>query len=338
MSGPVIVKHLNIAVKYSGTGEVMKKIIFALFMIILFTGFAGAGEIYECIDGNGNTLFADVRQEGMKCNLQNSGESLTTADDNQVSKNESGDSRENDLLPYNCIKSCVQEGREARKSCVGIPGERHACMTRAKEQMDKCRNKCGDEDKYAAANRRIRKNDVEDYSKRATLDNVNTASSQTVNFILVDKRNPAEREGYPYPKSPIKHVMFGDRSLNVDRLGILKEKLTKRFGSKLKGKTLVMNQFYVFEAVTRDAYVKTPSGQLVQNTGPFLPTLRSEINIQIDGFYFTGSKTLSLAKGSGTTKASLELTTNMIVDELLRDMDKNWDTAQIMYSASQKSR
>jgi hypothetical protein len=194
MYGSVIVKHWNVAVKYSGTGEAMKKIIFALFIIIIFTGFAGAGEIYECIDGNGNTLFADVRQEGMKCNLQNSGESLTTADDNHVSNDKSDDSRENDSLPHNCIKTCVQEGREARRSCDGIPGERHACMTRAKEQMDKCRNKCGDEDKYAAANRRIRKNNVESYSNRATLDNVNTASSQTVNFTLVDKRNPAERE------------------------------------------------------------------------------------------------------------------------------------------------
>ena len=145
-------------------------------------------------------------------------------------------------------------------------------------------------------------------------------------FDLVDNRDAAEREGYPYPKGPLSpssYTMYGDLSLDVDRLSILKTKLIERFGSKLEGKKILLKQFYVMEAKIRPI-VKDSSGKQIFNNEPPVPTLISEINLSLDGNYFHGSVIFSLQKGF-STKSTLTQATTMVVDDLINDIEKLWE-------------
>jgi len=145
-------------------------------------------------------------------------------------------------------------------------------------------------------------------------------------FDLVDNRDAAEREGYPYPKGPLSpssYTMHGDLSLDVDRLSILKTKLIERFGSKLEGKRILLKQFYVMEAKIRPI-VKDSSGKQIFNNEPPVPTLISEINLSLDGNYFHGSVIFPLQKGF-STKSTLTQASTMVVDDLINDIEKLWE-------------
>ena len=48
----------------------MKVIILTLCFFIIFINFANAGEIYNCIDRDGNKIITDRPQDGMKCALK----------------------------------------------------------------------------------------------------------------------------------------------------------------------------------------------------------------------------------------------------------------------------
>lgn len=52
----------------------MKVKILTLCIFIAFINFANAGEMYNCIDRDGNKIFTDIPQDGMKCALQESSE------------------------------------------------------------------------------------------------------------------------------------------------------------------------------------------------------------------------------------------------------------------------
>ncbi len=117
--------------------------------------------------------------------------------------------------------------------------------------------------------------------------------------------------------------MYGDLSLDVDRLSILKTKLIERFGSKLEGKKILLKQFYVMEAKIRPI-VKDSSGKQIFNNEPPVPTLISEINLSLDGNYFHGSVIFSLQKGF-STKSTLTQATTMVVDDLINDIEKLWE-------------
>lgn len=152
-----------------------------------------------------------------------------------------------------------------------------------------------------------------------------TSSLHAAKFNIIDKRNPAEREGRPYPNSWFSYIMHGDQSLNVDRMAILKIKLLERFGSKLEGKNILLTQFYVMEATVRPSFYKTPSGKQIPNTGPAVPTLISEITMSFDGNYFHGSDMLPLPKGSRSTESTLTTATMKVVDDVLKDIARQFD-------------
>lgn len=51
----------------------MKRILFTLFILVAFTTSANAGEMYSCIDRNGNSIVTDSPQDGMEnCVLKDS--------------------------------------------------------------------------------------------------------------------------------------------------------------------------------------------------------------------------------------------------------------------------
>ncbi|MEN6375379.1 MAG: DUF4124 domain-containing protein [Smithella sp.] len=235
------------------------------------------------------------------------------------------DPQEKSPAPYNCVKLCIQDSREARKACREDPSDRHNCMKRNKEQLDNCRKKCREEESYASSGYSNKKNNVGVSSNRPKKNTEKSvALLNTAKFELIDKRDPAEREGYPYPKSWFSYVMHGDRSLNVDRLSILQTKLIERFGSTLGGKKILLTQFYVMEKTVRPSFVKTPSGKQIANNGPFLPTLIAEVTMELEGDYFHGSAMLQLKQGSKSTHSSLTIATTMVVDDLLKDMERSW--------------
>lgn len=338
----------------------MKVIILILCFFIIFISFANAGEMYICIDTNGDTIITDVPQDGMRCDLtRDEKRSVTsrnhqnlsplndvgrraaeTNNNNQLTgpliNSQSTDStpsqsieqKKQNHAPYHCAKLCIQDHRNDRKACSekrsGDINEYHNCMTKSHEQVNNCRKKCREEENSVASNN-VEEDNIETHSKNIS-SGISTTQLQTVNFGLADKRNPAEREGYPYPNSPLgQHIMHGDRSLNVDRLSILKTKLSERFGSKLNGKIIELTQFYVLEATLRDSFVKTPSGKQIPNTGPFLPTLVSEVSITIDGDFFHGSVSFPMRLSSKATKSALTIATTMAVDDLLKDMERRWN-------------
>ena len=51
----------------------MKRILLTLCVFIAFTTFANAGELYICIDRDGNSIITDIPQDGMRnCILKDS--------------------------------------------------------------------------------------------------------------------------------------------------------------------------------------------------------------------------------------------------------------------------
>lgn len=230
--------------------------------------------------------------------------------------------QEQSPAPYHCIKICLQDSRRAREACSENKEEYHSCMKKAYEQQNACRKKCQDEEKAAVSGKKLENDGIKAFNSNETSAGTDSSVSFTVKFDIIDKRDPAEREGYPYPKSWFSYVMHGDRSLDVDRMSIFKTKLIEYFGSKLEGKQIILTQFYVMENTVRPAFVKTPSGEQVPNKGPFLPTLISEITIIIDGNYFHGSAMLPLRQGSKATKSALTLATTMTVDDLFKDIGR----------------
>lgn len=331
----------------------MKVKMLILCFFIAFLSFAHAGEMYNCIDANGDTIITDVPQDGMKCELKKfdkgsaNQQCLSPSHDGgrRISKRRSNNQsteplidsqaenspstqpiepKEQNPAPYHCGKLCVQNHREALKTCREYRGkdinEYRSCMNGAHEQMNSCRNQCKEEESAARSNH-VEEGDIETPSSGN-----NKTHSQTANFQLVDKRDPAEREGYPYPKSPIRHVLYGDRSLDVDRMSILKTKLSERFGSKLKGKTIQITQFYVMEAILGPTIKSGSPGDPIPNKGPFLPTLISQITIAMDEDYFAGSFELKLSLGTKATKSSLTIATTKTVDDLIKDMERHWNS------------
>lgn len=229
--------------------------------------------------------------------------------------------------PYNCIKLCVKDNIDARKLCKRGSDNYISCIKQSKERLDDCRRTCKEEEKYATSNSSMGKNNVESSGDLKVSAEAKTSSPDTIKFDLLDTRDPAEREGYPYPKSPISHVMYGDHSLGVDRLAILKAKLIERFGDKLEGKLIHLTQFYVMEATVRSSHIKSTSGKQIPYDGPFLPSLIGEVTITLDGGFFHGSVIFRMKQGSKATKSALTIATTMIIDDLFRDMDmhsKTW--------------
>ena len=170
---------------------------------------------------------------------------------------------------------------------------------------------------------------------RSTKSNTNSASTnnndqissksselQTLKLELLDKRDPAEREGHPYPKSWFPYTMHGDQSLNVDRLSILKAKLLERFGPKLDEKCIILKKFSVMEATVKPSFVKTSSGEQIPNPGPVVPTLIAEVTLSIDNHYFSGSFMLPLQQGSRATETTLNVATTKVIDDLIKDIER----------------
>ncbi len=322
----------------------MQFIIIILWFFIAFINSAHAEVTYDCMDHNGNTIFTDIPQDGMKCVLrkgdidsaqkgidaENEQKQLQLAESHAMEQPAGSlstqpiDQLKQNPVPYNCIKICLQDNRNKRKACSKNDNDYHSCMTKYREDLNQCRQECHKERSTEVSNN-AQENNIKAHSS-ITPTSRNSILLQTENFSLVDKRNPAEREGYPYPDSPLRHhVMHGDRSLSVDRLSILKAKLIERLGSKLKGKVIELTQFYVLEATMRNAFVKTPSGKQMPNTGPFLPTLVSEITITFDDDFFHGSVHFPLSLGAKSTKSALTMATTIVIDDLIKDMERRWE-------------
>jgi hypothetical protein len=48
----------------------MKRIVLTLCVFIALATFANAGEMYRCVDRDGNTIISDYQRDGMKCSLK----------------------------------------------------------------------------------------------------------------------------------------------------------------------------------------------------------------------------------------------------------------------------
>jgi len=130
-------------------------------------------------------------------------------------------------------------------------------------------------------------------------------------FELVDNMSVIEREGRVFQD----HLFHGNHSLGVDRLSMLKAMLVKRFGPRLQGKRIVVDQFWVLEAVGR-----------LKNDEPYWATLVVDIDIEIDNQGF-GSDIVQLQlekQDSKATKLTLTRVYTMAIDKLLDDMEKHW--------------
>ena len=231
------------------------------------------------------------------------------------------DSQDEIPPPYNCIKLCVKDNVDARKLCKRGSDNYISCIKQSKERLDDCRRTCKEEEKYATSNSSMGKNNVESSGDLKVSAQAKTSSPDTIKFDLLDTRDPAEREGYPYPKSTISYVMHGDQSLGVDRLAILRAKLVERFADELEGKTIHLTQFYVLEKAVRPSYIESTSGKRIPYEGPFLPSLIGEITMTLDGGFFHGSVIFQMKQGSKATKSALTIATTMIIDDLFRDMN-----------------
>lgn len=325
----------------------LKYLIGTLIIFFLFQGIAFA-DYYKWEDEQGTIHITDYPPptEAVKDSKVHKYESETNNNSTSTNKNEQKSSKstkpfaraqptdsssaqpidpqEKSPAPYNCIKLCIQDSRDARKACRGDRDENRSCMKRNKEQLDNCRKKCHEEESSVASGYNTEKNNAGVSNRQKTSTDTSAALLNAAKFELIDKRDPAEREGYPYPKSWFSYVMHGDRSLDVDRLSILQTKLIERFGSKLEGKIILLTQFYVMEKTVRPSFVKTPSGKQITYNGPFLPTLISEITMTLEGDYFHGSAMLQLKQGSKSTHSALTIATTMAVDDLLKDMERSW--------------
>lgn len=93
----------------------MKRIIFTLCFFLTFLISAYAGELYECIDHDGNSIITDIPQDGMKCDLKS-------------------DSGIDTVFPSNMkvgpsYKECMQELDTAGKYCNEVVKNYHSRLS-----------------------------------------------------------------------------------------------------------------------------------------------------------------------------------------------------------------
>ena len=306
----------------------MRRIFFYSVIIILLLHGIAFAEFYKWEDESGTIHITDYPPQASSArNIQvhqneseaNKRSAINRSEQKASTPSGAAVTKEQHVHPYNCIKICLDAGRNARKACKGSADEYHSCMKKTHEQLNNCRQNCHEEEK-AARSGIIAGGNTEPFRSGRPSIGKDVPSLQADRFNLIDQRDPAERGGYPYPKSWFSYKMHGDRSLDVDRLSILKTKLIAQFGTKLEGKTIILTKFCVTEATVRPAFVKDASGKQIPYTGPYLPTLMSEITLAIGDHYYSGSGTLPLKQGSRSTKSALSTATAMAVDDLLRDM------------------
>ena len=99
-------------VKYYQGENTMRVVILVLCFCITFLSNAVAGEMYNCIDRDGNSIFTDTPQDGMKCDLKSDDMKSTTAQ-NQKHPRAFTSSRGLD-------QECIQELEASTKSCEGV--------------------------------------------------------------------------------------------------------------------------------------------------------------------------------------------------------------------------
>ena len=141
-----------------------------------------------------------------------------------------------------------------------------------------------------------------------------------IKLDIKDVRPAAEREGFPYPNSSIKHVMYGDQALGLDRVLLLRAKMIERFGPQLLRQSLKLERYYVMEIVSRDSFVKDASGKSIPNTGPYERTLAAQVQMWIDDQPYSGLAELRLPSSGSPTRRHLTDVTARAVESMLKEM------------------
>lgn len=85
----------------------MKIIALTLIFFAVFLNLANAGDMFKCIDQNGNTIFTDLPKEGMNCNSNGDGEKLKDNQNDQYIKSPS----------RKLNQKCIQELESSSKYC-----------------------------------------------------------------------------------------------------------------------------------------------------------------------------------------------------------------------------
>jgi hypothetical protein len=126
----------------------MKAIILTLCFFIAFLNFANAGELYNCIDRNGNSIVTDNPQDGMKnCVLKDS-DSIPSSEEptNEKEKiivekdtaivNVKDNTEEREKKIKNCFNCC----RNKSRACYNYTAKGRACLAEGQNCVATCKS------------------------------------------------------------------------------------------------------------------------------------------------------------------------------------------------------
>jgi hypothetical protein len=121
----------------------MKQIVLTLCVFFAFITSAYSGDLYKCIDRDGNNIITDRIQNGMrKCVLMESNKqspeepadnkAIEAKDEDTVKEKETTETSETRIK--NCISSC----NEKQQACFTINADKRVCDTEFQNCVDIC--------------------------------------------------------------------------------------------------------------------------------------------------------------------------------------------------------
>lgn len=126
----------------------MNRIFISLCILFTFATVAHSGELYSCVDDNGNTVVTSIPQDGMKnCVLKDSyqdqsakeseteNKNVAGADDKQAEKKEK-ENKESEKRIENCISCCS----EKQQVCYNYTANGRMCALESQNCIAMCKS------------------------------------------------------------------------------------------------------------------------------------------------------------------------------------------------------
>ena len=112
----------------------MKVVILTLCFFIALINFANAGELYSCIDSNGNTIITDIRKDGMRnCVLKDSYEKPSAKEPTNEKRKVIVKAKEIPKASMKRIKNCIKCCNDKIRACYNyIADQKTLCCRNSK--------------------------------------------------------------------------------------------------------------------------------------------------------------------------------------------------------------
>ena len=118
----------------------MKRIIFVLCVFIAFLTSANAGEMYNCIDRDGNLIITDVPQDGMKCALKESSGKPSPEEPSNEKGKDIVKEKEIPKASVTRINNCINCCNNKILSCYNYTADGRLCIAENKNCAATCKS------------------------------------------------------------------------------------------------------------------------------------------------------------------------------------------------------